>query len=216
MASRISHLRSIAASPVILLGVAACVFFADLFLFRKVFLMRDGLFFYCKAQQYTLQSIHLGEFPFWDAEGIGKPFMGEPYSIIFYPFNLLFHIFKLPLALNLFYLLHTYLAGLAAYILGRQFGIRKSAALIAAMSCMFGSWLFVCMEYPPYAATATWLFFILSLLVRVGKAELAASGGLCCRLWRQKHWLVLLALLMAVQFLPIFLRCSFIPSLVTC
>jgi hypothetical protein len=91
--------------------------------------------------QYIAVALHQHQFPFWDPYcEAGRPFIGEPSTGVFYPFNLLLGLFPLnskgllPVAIiEYMVVLHCFLASLLTYLLGRHLGLSRFSAFIAGL-----------------------------------------------------------------------------------
>jgi hypothetical protein len=69
----------------------------------------------------------------------GYPIIVEEQASLFYPPEWIFGIFQSPAAYNLITAIHTWLAGLGAYILARKLGMSRMAAWVIVVVAMFGA-----------------------------------------------------------------------------
>lgn len=189
-------------SPAVILFLLACVFFADLFLTGKTFLLRDGYFFIVKSELFAWQALANGSFPLWDTQGMGRSFLENPFSGLFYPLSVIFGLFSPGMAINLFCLLNVWFLGLGVYFFATQMKLDRMPALMAATSIMFSTFLMAYLEFMFPLAALPWIFFILGVLARfyhraVGNVH---GGGVFKEVWNQRALIGVLALLFALAF----------------
>lgn len=192
---------SVMRSPAVIFFLLACVFFADLFLTGKTFLLRDGYFTFVKAEQYGWQTLANGGVPFWDTGGMGRPFIENPCPSFFYPVSVVFGIFSAGMAINLFCLLNLWLLGLGVYFFARQMQLERWPSLAAGASIMFGTFATAYMEFLSALAALPWIFFILGVLARFYHLTFEeGNSGVFSVLWRQRRLLAVMVLLFALSF----------------
>ncbi|MDR2463617.1 MAG: YfhO family protein, partial [Verrucomicrobiales bacterium] len=184
----------------VILFLLTGVFFADLFLGGKTFLLRDGYFIVAKAEAYGWQAVAGGDFPFWDSQGMGKPFLESPPAFFFYPPGVLFGLFRMGWAVNVFCFLNVWLVGLGVWFFARQMRVEQVPSLSAAVSVMFGTFVMAYLEFLIGLAALPWIFFILGVLARYYHLAAGDEGKLLAGIWRQRALLGALALLFAVHF----------------
>ncbi|MDF9833999.1 hypothetical protein M2103_002234 [Ereboglobus sp. PH5-5] len=190
-------------SPAVILLLLTFVFFADLFLTGKTFLLRDGFFLIIKADLYGLQTLADGSFPFWDTQGAGKPYMENPGTGFFYPLSLVFSMFSVGWAINLFCLLNVWLLGLGVYFFTRQMQIGRTPSMVAAISIMFSTFTMAYLEFLIALAAMPWIFFILGVLGRfyhIAKEEGGRTTGTISLLWRHRGLMVALTFLFVLSY----------------
>ncbi len=159
---------------------------------RAVFPPGDFTDQFWAFRMYEARAFAQGRLPLWsDNFNSGHPFLADVQSAIFYPPSLLWTLavvavrgenFTL-LDLELEAIFHFILAGAFTYLFARQLLGSRIAALVSAITFIFGGYL---TSYPPLQLaileTATWLPLILLLihlaLYRGGVYYLAAGAAL--------------------------------------
>ncbi|MBI4858846.1 MAG: hypothetical protein HY815_01025 [Candidatus Riflebacteria bacterium] len=102
--------------------------------------------------------------PFWTrSAGTGFPLLAEGQVGALYPPTLLLHaLLPLPLAINLFIILHFVWAGVGAWVLGRVLGLSRPGALFAGAVFALSGFLVVHLKHLNLVASAAWAPFILA------------------------------------------------------
>jgi hypothetical protein len=186
-------------SPAAWLLALTLVFFGDLVFGGKTFLFRDGFFITSKEWLYGWSVIADGDFPLWNTQGLGKPFMENPFSACFYPPNALFAVFSTGVALKIFTLLHVWLAGAGMWWFARQLRAARWPALAAVAGVMFGTWMMSSIEFLIAYAAYTWVFFILGALALFWRRWPERPGGILAEVWRQRRWLAVVSAFFVLQ-----------------
>lgn len=118
---------------------------------------------------YAKQSILQGEIPLWNPYSYsGQPFLANPLTAVFYPFSALFYFLPLKPALNLYILLHFFIAGISMYSLMRCWRVSPGGALISAITFAFSGWMVTSVEFFSFAASA-WTPLIVMLIFKLIK-----------------------------------------------
>ncbi|MBI9084519.1 MAG: YfhO family protein [Desulfobacterales bacterium] len=117
------------------------LFFHPVLLGSKTFFFRDIHRFFYPMKYFLSQSFHSGQIPFWNP-GIfcGSPFMSNMQSGVFYPPSILFFLLPFPVSLNLYILLHFFLAFIFFHLFIRSHGLSSGAAIIGAIAYAYGGY----------------------------------------------------------------------------
>lgn len=126
-----------------------------------------------------------GEIPFWNPwQGAGLPNLAHPLSALFYPFVPVFLVGNVFEAMNVFVVLHFFLAGSLALLLGRRIFDTRPAAILFAVLYAFNGWVITRAAHQPaieYVFAYAWLPLVALAFERVvaGESLLAciAAGG---------------------------------------
>lgn len=121
-----------------------------------------------------------GELPFWNHYTFsGMPFLANLQSMVLYPFNLIFLLPRIDLALTLFLLIHLLVSGFGMYCLMRMFNRHPIGALCAALVWMFCGFATVWRPWLSITATLAWLPWLLVgcnwCVTRPGKRAFGAT-----------------------------------------
>jgi hypothetical protein len=202
----------------ILLGLAALVVLA----WSRVLFTRHWSFgvetdfirqFY-PARVYATQSLASGSFPLWNPYVLnGQAFFASHQTAMLYPFNLLMvgayalAGTTLPLnALCVFVVFHFFLAGAFMYLLGRDLGIGRAGASVAAVTFMFAGYMVAHAGHINQISAAAWMPLIFLLfnraLTRRRWSYAVAAGA------------VMGIALLAGHFQPVFYLCVLLAGLV--
>lgn len=128
---------------------------------------------------YAVDSLSSGQFPLWNPFAIcGKAFFASYQPGLLYPLNLLVTGFyalinadwsiKAQCALVIF---HLWLAGATTYLLGRDLGLRRPAALISGVSFMLCGFLAAHAGHINQASGAAWIPLVFLLFNRSLRAR---------------------------------------------
>lgn len=98
----------------------------------------DSLLSLVFMQDFISESVHKHhQLPLWDPRiWSGTPLIGNPQAGLFYPPAWVFMLLSLPVAMKVYYILHTALAGVFMYFLSRQLKLAHGPSLIAAVIFM--------------------------------------------------------------------------------
>ena len=115
-------------------------------------------------QCFITQSLHDGEFPFWNPYSFGgQPLFANGSNAILYPPRLLFSLLLPPSwSHDLLSILHVFGAGLAMYFLLRDFGSGSGGAVFGAVTWMFSGFNLAWLQLEVVAPV--FLFLPLNLL----------------------------------------------------
>jgi hypothetical protein len=113
---------------------------------------------------FTLSQIKQGIFPLWCPQIMGGyPYFANLQTLIFYPFSLLWLIFSVNQATNLFFICHVFLIGAGTFLWLYNKKMSNLAALLSAVIIMFSSFvgMRISMGHITPLAVITWFPWIL-------------------------------------------------------
>ena len=147
---------------------------------------------------YAVRTLRGGEIPLWNPHAFcGAPFVANLQSAIFYPLNLIFFLTSVGRGFGFSALVHLFLAGTFTYLLLRHWKLRRTAALLGAVTFMFNGYFIAWMEFPSISLwTGSWLPLILLLFDK-------------SIVQRNTRWAVAAGAIVGVQFLGGHLNTSF-------
>jgi hypothetical protein len=147
---------------------------------------------------YAVRTLRGGEIPLWNPHAFcGTPFVANLQSAIFYPLNLIFFLTSVGRGFGFSALLHLFLAGTFTYLLLRHWKLRRTAALLGAVTFMFNGYFIAWMEFPTISLwTGAWLPLILLLFDKSIEQ-------------RHIRWAVAAGVIVGIQFLGGHLNTSF-------
>jgi hypothetical protein len=117
----------------------------------KVIYNRDVARYVYPSRWFVRDCIERGQWPWWNPDvGLGFSTLADPLHGLFYPPNLLHLIGPLPLAVMLVMLLHLVGGAVGMALLGRAFGLRREATLVAGLAwalsgCVASLWTTGCL-----------------------------------------------------------------------
>ncbi len=128
----------------------------------QIFALRDIAVFVFPLKHFVLEQMQEGILPLWNPYvGCGTPFQAEIQSHVLYPLSLIFLLFPLRLAFNLFILIHFLLAGLFMYRMMKEFQYNNGSALLSALTFMFSGYLVSLIDLTNNLASLIWMPLIL-------------------------------------------------------
>jgi hypothetical protein len=117
-----------------LLAVILATVYAPLLAGRVIY-NRDVARFVYPIRWFVRDCIERGQWPWWNPDiGLGFSTLADPQYGLFYPPNLLHLIGPLPLTVMLVMLLHLVGGAVGMALLGRSFGLRREATLVAGLA----------------------------------------------------------------------------------
>ncbi|HWP48329.1 MAG TPA: hypothetical protein VNM22_14285 [Candidatus Limnocylindrales bacterium] len=129
---------------------------------NQIFALRDIAVFVFPLKHFVLEQMQRGILPLWNPYvGCGTPFQAEIQSHVLYPLSLIFFLFPLRLAFNLFIIIHFLLAGLFMYRMMREFQYNSGSALLSALTFMFSGYLVSLIDLTNNLASLIWMPLIL-------------------------------------------------------
>jgi len=146
---------------IILAGLIAA-FFPDVLFGGKSLVFRDsGIFTYPNAF-FQRESFWRGEMPLWNPlNNCGIPFLAQWNTTALYPLSLIYILLPLAWGLNLFLLLHLFLAGLGMYWLAAQWTKNRLAAAVAGVAFVFNGLTLNCLMWTSNLAALAWMPWVI-------------------------------------------------------
>jgi hypothetical protein len=146
---------------IILTGLITA-FFPDVLFGDKSLVFRDfGIFTYPNAF-FQRESFWHGEIPLWNPlNNCGIPFLAQWNTATLYPLSLLYILLPLAWGLNLFLLLHLFLAGFGMYLLASQWTKNRLAAAIAGVAFVFNGLTLNCLMWTSNLASLAWMPWVI-------------------------------------------------------
>lgn len=146
------------------LGALNLAFFWRVLLTRDTWLPRGGgdfNSFYYPLYTFAARRIGAGDFPLWNPHLYGgRPFAADQQTGVFSPINLLAFLLANPFGYGTLELLaigQVWLASLLAYVLCRDLGARRMAALIGGVTFAYSGFIVAHLGHYPMVAVAPWL-----------------------------------------------------------
>jgi hypothetical protein len=100
----------------------------------------DGARYFVYQRGFYAEQLLAGNLPLWNPHVFsGLPFVGTFQTAVFYPFNLIYLLLPVGVALNLDLCLHLVLLGTFSFAWIRGWGLHPAAAFFAALMVMFGA-----------------------------------------------------------------------------
>jgi O-antigen/teichoic acid export membrane protein len=135
-------------------------------------------------KRFLLQSIEERQIPLWNPYILsGTPFLAAGQHSALYPFSLIFVLFPLPRAYGLFTVSQLFLAGAFMYLFARILRIRRTGALVAAITYQLCAFMIVSVDFPMILAGAAWLPFLLAMIELVVRQQPVPGGGSATLPW---------------------------------
>lgn len=155
------------------LAVLLAAAFPDVLFGWRSFFTRDFANFGYPLAFHVQQCYRAGEIPLWNPLNLaGLPFLAQWNALALYPPSLIYILLPLPWSLNLFNLLHLYLAGLGMFSLARRWLGHDVAASVAGVGYAFSGLVISALMWPNNVAALGWLPLVLLLGERA-----VLSGG---------------------------------------
>jgi hypothetical protein len=128
-------------------------------------------------KRFLLQSIEERQIPLWNPYILaGTPFLAAGQHSGLYPVSLIFVVFPLPRAYGLFTVSQLFLAGAFMYLFARILRIRRTGALLAAITYQLCAFMIVSVDFPMILAGAAWLPFLLAMIELVIRQQPLPGG----------------------------------------
>ncbi len=164
--------------PYFLLLALTLAFFAGMW-GGKVPLMRDMFFDFLPQHLYAREIWRSGHVPLWNTySGWGKPFAADTGTATFYPLHVFFYVLSAPIAVRFYCVLHLWIGGAGIYSLARHWGMGIAAALLPAITCMFGAWTIGNLEFANNLGAIVWAPWIILVCGRITEGLLEKKGAL--------------------------------------
>ena len=146
-----------------LVALAATALMAEAFLFGQVHYERDTYLFYYPVYQFFAAHLKQGQIPLWMPHLFsGYPLYADGETGMLYPLHwLFFGLLPTPAAFIALRWLHLVLAGAFMYAWMRVLGLRRLAALLAALTFAFSSFIVGQIHHENLVRTTVWLPLVL-------------------------------------------------------
>jgi hypothetical protein len=151
----------------------------------RVIYNRDVARFVYPIRWFVRDCIEQGQWPWWNPDiGLGFSTLADPQYGLFYPLNLLHLVGPLPLAVMLVMLLHLVGGAWGMALLGRSFGLRREATLVAGLAWALSGIVASLWTNGCRLPTAAWIpwqalaFVCLARCVAMGQPWRRAAAGL--------------------------------------
>lgn len=142
----------------IILGALVVVSFPTVLLGLKSFVYRDFSLFGYPLAHHLQQSLWQGELPLWNPyNNCGLPFLAQWNTMCLYPLSTIYIVLPLPWGVNLFCLVHLFLAGLGMYLLARKWTDNCLAASVAGIAFAFSGLTLCSLMWPNNIAALAWM-----------------------------------------------------------
>lgn len=141
-----------------LLAGLVFVTFAEVIVGNSAFVTKDFAQFGYGLAHHHRESFWNGEIPLWNPlSECGIPFLAQWNTLVLYPGSLFYVLFPLDWSLSVFCVLHLYLGGLGAYLLGRRHTDNNLAGAIAGLIFAFNGFVQACLMWPNNIAALGWM-----------------------------------------------------------
>ena len=126
---------------IVLLGLVVCFFYKELFL-GVIISNRDLWQYFYPLWNFTVQSMKSGHIPLWNPYLYsGHPHLASLETHVFYPPSIILYLMPFDRAFTVVLVFHVFLAGVGVYFFAREWGLKISSSLVAAITFMFGGYL---------------------------------------------------------------------------
>jgi hypothetical protein len=144
----------LAAFPAVILGL-------------QTFAYRDFATFGYSLGLYHRECFWRGEMPLWNPlNSFGLPFLAQWNTMTLYPLSLIYILLPLPWSLNMFCLLHVFIAGMGMFYLVSRWTRCTLAAAFAGLSYAFAGLVLIATVWPNILAVLGWLPWVLLAVER--------------------------------------------------
>ena len=148
--------------PLLLLLLTLVYFWPQVGQGRALYWGDIGLYFTPMAQ-FLHDNLRAGRLPLWNPLILcGAPFVGNPQTWPLYPLSALLPVVPAPYFLSLTVAVHVWFAGVGTFLfLRRTLAVGTGAALLGALTFMFGGWLVSKEQFPNMVQAAAYLPWVL-------------------------------------------------------
>lgn len=145
------------------IALAATLVMAEAFLFGQVHYAHDTYLFYYPVYQFFAAHLRSGQLPLWMPHLFsGYPLFADGETGMLYPLHwVFFGLLPTPAAFIVLRWLHLVLAGAFMYAWMRALALRRLAALLAALTLGFSSFMVGQIHHENLVRTAVWLPLVL-------------------------------------------------------
>jgi len=155
--------------PLLILAAVVALFFAPALFLGKVYFLRDLSMEIVPKRQFWAD--HHG-FVLWNPFVFaGEPYAANPQSSAFYPLSLLWLLGPAEVMLGPYLAAHFLVAGLFAYFLFLELGLKRTSALAGALALILGGGFASLQLQVVNLNSAVWIPGIFWMAIRMGKAN---------------------------------------------
>jgi len=146
----------------------------------RVLYWGDILLYFDPMLTLARESLRHGILPLWNPfVECGQPFVGNPQCSLFYPATLLLLISSVAGFMVISSILHIFLCGAFTYAFLARWTMRRSPALVGALTFMGSACIVSRLQFPTMVQAAPWLPLILLFVDRcIDRPDLAGACGL--------------------------------------
>ena len=145
-------------SPILILILLTILYWHKLFFSSMTIYWEIMYRFMYPFIMFYSESLKNLSMPLWNPYlCCGTPFLAMLQTQVFYPFNLLFVFFSFPAALNIYIIIHTFLAGFFTYVLMRYNNFDEKSSLLASVIFMFNGFFIYHFEFIHHVSAYIWL-----------------------------------------------------------
>ncbi len=162
----------------ILLGITL-LFFVNALSSDWTFGYGDIHRYFYPIRYFTASSMKEGFLPLWNPYLFaGIPNLAALQPAVFYPISILPYLFPFFYGIELFIIVHFFLASLFTYLLMRHFKVSRAGALISALTYGFGGFLLSVVDMLTTLSAATWTPLIFLCYLKALGSDLEYSKAL--------------------------------------
>ncbi len=177
---------------------------------------RDLAVFFFPSVKLWVEALQGGVLPLWNPYAFsGQPLFASLQTAVFYPPNWILLVFPLVFGFNLTIILHFFLAGWFIYLLSRELGGSRGAAVLSALAFSLGGGLLSLHSMLSSLQSAVWAPLILFFLLRAIKQDSLKFGLLTMAAVLVQFLGGGIEIFLLTQALIVFLACfpqSFLPG----
>ena len=153
-------------------------------------------------KRFIVQALQNGRLPLWNPFILsGQPFLAAGQHSALYPLSLVFYVLPLASAYGYFTVLQLLLAGVFMYVYARTICLERLGAAVSAVVYTFSGFMIVSVVHPMIIAAASWLPLLLATVERLVRTQEAQWPEQEPRPVAYIPWIVLGAVVLALQFL---------------
>jgi hypothetical protein len=150
-----------------LLTLLVCVSWPGILLGLQTFVYRDFGFYFMPVARYLRECFWHGQLPLWNPLNYcGEPFLAQWNTQVLYPPTLFYLLLPLPWSLNVFCLLHLFLAGLGMFFLARDWARSDFAAALAGVVFAFSGLMMGSLLWPSIISGLAWMPWVVRYAIR--------------------------------------------------
>ncbi len=150
-----------------LLAILVCVSWPGILLGLQTFIYRDFGYYVAPVAQYFRNCFWHGQMPLWNPLSYcGEPFLAQWNTQALYPPALFYLLLPFPWSLNVFCLLHLFVAGLGMFFLARDWTRSDFAAALAGVIFAFSGLTMGSLLWPSIISSLAWMPWVVRYVMR--------------------------------------------------